>query len=123
MSIKTEILLKRKQAIEQSGLTKKDNENNNYIKSIEMLETFIIPKFKEMAENHPTVDRFWIVFRSNGSILDYFTTFNMNNTDSPYDFSVVKLALFKAEDYGIDAEYKKSTHGATILEFYLDLTN
>ena len=124
MSIKNEILLKRKEAIVQSGSTKEDNEKNNCIQAIEMLETFIIPKFREMAEEKPTLNHFFIHFYLKGSDWYYNTICNKKKKKSPYEFQVVKWAVFKAEDYDIGAEYKKDRiQGVTRLIFYINLTN
>lgn len=88
-----------------------------------MIEEFIIPKFRKIAEIHPTSSFLSIRLHSNIGCWYYTSDIDSleNRKDSPYDYSVVSRAVKIAKDFDIEAKKFDDGGGGDIFSFTLDL--
>ena len=88
-----------------------------------MIEEFVIPKFREIADVQPTSSILRIDFHSNIGCWNY--TSNINNWDkrknSPYDYPVVSKAVKIAFKFDIEGKITDDGSGGDTLSFILDL--
>lgn len=116
MTIKDELKSKLKKSNE-----KEDDELE--LKATEMIEEFLIPKFREIAQKKPECDYLKITFHNNMG--GWFYTSNIDDWSkrrkSPYKVSVVSKAVKIAYKFDIEARSLEENYVADDYEFVLDL--
>ncbi len=122
MTIKSELKAKLQQTKVKQEEEKRDLEN----KAREFILEFIIPMFRKISEEKPTLEYLSIIFY-NGFNRNSYTSSLKNNDwiyekDSPYDYSVISKAVKLAAEYDIEASEKVDASGSRYLTFYLDLS-
>lgn len=119
MSIRTEL----KEKLHKVTNKQAEEERRLELEAIKMIEEFVIPKFREIADAQPTSSILRIDFHSNIGCWNY--TSNINNWDkrknSPYDYSVVSKAVKIAFKFDIEGKIIDDGSGGDTLSFILDL--
>lgn len=118
MSIRSELKAKlQKVKGEQT-----EQERNLEVEAKKMIEEFIIPKFREIADKQ-TTSFLWIDFHLNIGCWCYSSNIDhwSERKASPYDSSVVSKAIHLAKDFEIETKESDDDAGGTIYSFVLDL--
>ena len=119
MSIKSE--LKEKLQKVRGMQTEEERKLENAARK--MIEEFIIPKFRRIAELNPTSSFLRIEFHSNIGCWCYTSDIDKweDRKKSPYDYSVVSKAVKIAIEFDIDAKKTDDGGGGDTFCFTLDL--
>lgn len=93
------------------------------IEAKELIEEFLIPLFRGMAELCPSKQNFSVSFVYDANGLYYFSTVNRweYRKVSPYSEPVILRAMNLAKDYAIDAKAEDFGFGV-IYKFELDIS-
>ena len=119
MSIRTEL----KEKLHKVTKKQAEEERRLELEAIKMIEEFVIPKFRKIADVQPTSSVLRIDFHNNIGGFNYTSDIdNWNNRKrSPYDFYVVLRAVKIAPRYDIEGEITDDGSCGDTLSFILDL--
>ena len=119
MSIKSELKANLQKVREKQA----EKDRNLDLEARKMIEEFIIPKFRKIAESQPTESYLRIEFHNNIGCWCYTSNIESWNyrKDSKYDYQVVCKAVEIAKDFDIEAKKSDDGGGGTTLSFTLDL--
>lgn len=94
-----------------------------YMDAKEMIEEFLIPHFREMAQQCPSKQNFSVSFIFDANGIYYFSTIRSfeNRKVSPYSEPVILQAMNLAKDYAIDAKSEDFGLGV-IYKFEVDIS-
>ncbi len=122
MSIKSELKAKYLQNVQKE---QSKNDQNLELEARKMIEEFIIPKFRKIAEKQPTSSYLSIKFHNNIGCWCYTSNIDSWNCrkDSQYNFQVVYKAVKIATEFDIEATKTDDGSGGTTLSFSLDLNS
>lgn len=95
----------------------------NDIEAKEMITEFLIPHFREMAQQCPSKQNFSVFFIFDANGIYYFSTIRSfeNRKVSPYSEPVILQAMNLAKDYSIDAKAEDFGLGV-IYKFEVDIS-
>jgi len=121
MSIKSELKANLQKAREKQAEKERDLE----LEARKMIEKFIIPEFRRIAESRPTASFLEIEFHNN--IGGFFYTSTINSWEykktSQYDPTIVCKAIEIAQDFDIEAKSRDDGGGGRVYSFTLDLNS
>lgn len=119
MSIKSEL----KANLQKVRCKQTEMDRSLESKARKMIQEFIIPKFRKIAESQPTNSYLSIEFHSNCGWWCYTSSIDSWDCrkDSEYDYMVVYRAVEIAKDYDIEAKKSDDGAGGTTFSFTLDL--
>ena len=119
MSIRSEL----KANLQKGRENQSEEERKLEIEARKMIEEFIIPKFRKIAEIYPTSSLLRIEFHSNIGCWCYTSYIDKweDRKKSPYSYSVVSKAVKIAIEFEIEAKKTDDGSGGDTFCFILDL--
>lgn len=119
MSIRSEL----KANLQKGRENQSEEERKLEIEARKMIEEFIIPKFRKIAEIYPTSSLLRIEFHSNIGCWCYTSDIDKweDRKKSPYSYFVVSKAVKIAIEFEIEAKKTDDGSGGDTFCFILDL--